>query len=108
MKTQSGVAFSIAGVALALALFGYLEVRFMGFPDGFLTELDRGRRVLWGGFAGLSLVALVWFAYLGWLAFNKNISRPLAVSAALYAGFAALAAAVDFYLRKTLNGGGGG
>jgi heme A synthase len=40
------LAFLAGLVAFALSVYAYLERRLMGFPDGFLTELDRAERCL--------------------------------------------------------------
>ena len=108
MKNNQVFAYLIGVIPLVAAFYVYYELSFMGFPDGFLTELARGRRILFRLFIGVSIPVASWFIYLGWTASRKNIGKQLAIAVIGYTIFLVSMFIVDIYLRQTLTGGGGG
>ena len=93
------MAFFMGLFALAASVSVYQELRLLGFPDGFLTELDRAERILGIIFIGVSFPAGLWFVFIG---------KKLWIAIVFYAVFVILLSAVDFYLRRHLMSGGGG
>ena len=108
MRRPSALAYLSGAIALAAAFGLYQELQFMGFPDGFLTELDRARKVLFRIFIGVSIPVALWLFTLGRLAASRQVGRLLMVSLAGYGAFIALLFITDLYLRQNLRGGGGG
>ena len=98
----------MACVALGVSYFVYGQIRFMGFPDGFLTDLDRAQRILGYVFLGTSVPAGLWFGFLSWIAPQHRVGKKLLVTIALYVGFLLLLYGINFYLRQNLNSGSGG
>jgi hypothetical protein len=102
------LAYFMAGVSLILSAFAYQEWQFLGFPDGFLTEVNRAEKVLFGLFVGVSVLMSLWFVSLGWLASKRNVSRQLYTTLIFYSLIVVVVFGTDVYLRQRLGGGGGG
>lgn len=80
-----------------------------GFPDGHLTELERGRFYLVRPYvfacAALGLILLA----AGWRGREPALSAALRRALALFAVLTAAVLLADhFYLQRFLDGGGGG
>ncbi|MFQ3629902.1 MAG: hypothetical protein SNJ81_20305 [Cyanobacteriota bacterium] len=101
-------AFFSAFLLLGLSGWVYLEVQGLGFPDGFLTELDRAKTLLARLFLGVSLPVALWLGWLGWVAPHQPIGDRLYRTAGVYGAFLLTLAGIYAYLRQTLLGGGGG
>jgi hypothetical protein len=108
MQRNQVLAYSVGSITLLAALVLYQEVQFMGFPDGFLSELDRARRVMLWVMIGLSLPTALWFFALGRQAARTQVGPQLSVSLAGYGAYMALLWLIDLYLRRNLIGSGGG
>jgi hypothetical protein len=93
-------------LALALSILAYQEFRLVGFPDGFVSNWDRTRKILYLLFIGASLPTSAWFVSLGWTAARRAIRARLRATAIAYAVFVALVLVADHYLRE-LSGRGG-
>jgi hypothetical protein len=108
------VVFLIGGMILAASGLVYLQVKSMGFPDGFLTDLDRARKVLGNLFIWVSLPTSVWFGVLGWEPWRRESQKgqvslkQLGFASATYALFVITLWGIDLYLQQHLNHGGGG
>jgi hypothetical protein len=107
LKWMRVIALLIAGLTLALSIYAYIELRFLGFPDGFLTELERSQSFLVKIFIGINIPTSIWFSYLSFAA-PPRIHRKLGISIALYGIFGLILFAINVFLRQYLNDGGGG
>jgi Kef-type K+ transport system membrane component KefB len=107
-KRQRVLAYLMGGITLAASAFVYQQQQFVGFPDGFLTNLDRAEKTLFGFLIWASLAAGLWFIFLGCRAAKRNISKQLYTTVIAYTILVALVLGVDFYLRQRLDSGGGG
>jgi hypothetical protein len=92
-------------VALAISVFLLQERRFIGFPDGFVTDHDRIRSALLAVSSGASLLACLRFVSLGWVG-PTGIGKKLGVAGLVYGVVLALTFVADGYLRE-LSGRGG-
>lgn len=101
-------AFLGASLLLVLSGWVYLEVQGLGFPDGFLTELDRAKKLLGSIFFGVSLPVALWLGWLGWVAPHQPIGDRLYRTAGVYGAFLLTLASIYAYLQQRLLDGGGG
>jgi hypothetical protein len=92
-------------VALAISAFLFEERRSIGFPDGFLTDHDRSRKVLLAASAGASLLAGLGLVSLGWLGPRRS-GRKLGLASLVYGLFIALTLIADHHLREASGRGG--
>ena len=91
-----------------LAALAYLTyIHLLGFPDGFVTELESAQRWLAWVFVVASMLFGAVSVYLGSFAPAQRI-RTLAVALACYAVLAASAWGLNCYFIAHLMGGGGG
>lgn len=108
LRWERILAFLMGCFALVSSVFVYQEVRLLGFPDGFLTELERAERILAYIFILTSFLTSFWFVFLSWRASQQRVVTKLCVTILLYTVLVILLFAIDFYLRKHLRSGGGG
>lgn len=109
MKLNRLVAYLIGLTALAASLLVYLEyIYLLGFPDGFVTELELAEKRLAGIFIGTSVTLGTGFLYLGWMAAKKKISRMLFAAIIFYLIFITSVAFIDYYYHLNVLGSGGG
>ncbi|GAB4469205.1 MAG: hypothetical protein OHK0037_27240 [Elainellaceae cyanobacterium] len=101
-------AFLGASLLLVLSGWVYLEVQGLGFPDGFLTKLDRAKKLLGLIFLWVSLPIALWLGWLGWVAARQPIGRLLRSTILGYGAFLLILLGIYGYLRQTLDAGGGG
>lgn len=86
----------------------YLWLLGVGFPDGYITELDRARIPLHKMFSILSLVYCVYFLYAGWTASDNLIAGKLLLAASIYIALFGIIAFADYFLSLRLDHGIGG
>lgn len=98
----------MACFALASSVFAYEEIRLLGFPDGFLTELERAERILAYVFILISFPTSFWFIFLSWRASQQRIITKLCLTILLYTVLVIILFVINFYLRQHLSSGGGG
>ena len=109
MKFGRIIAFLLVLATGVAAAFVYLEYVYMpGFPDGFITELERVERMLAYVFIGINCAAGTAFAYLG-----RTMERPrrglkLCVVAALYSMAAFCLLMIAAYFASFMDNGAGG
>ncbi|MDX6696252.1 MAG: hypothetical protein QOF02_3855 [Blastocatellia bacterium] len=109
MKSNRIVAYLIGCVALALPFLVYMEyIYLLGFPDGFITELESAEQSLAYIFIGISAASASCFVYLGAVASRKSIGRKLSVAVALYILFIVIIYSIDYYYCLHLMNGVGG
>jgi hypothetical protein len=108
LKWERVLAFLMACFALTSSIFVYEEVQLLGFPDGFLTELDQAERILANFFIWISFPTSLWLVFLSWIASQQKIRKKLCITIVLYIVLVTLLSVIDFYLRQHLKSGGGG
>lgn len=101
-------AWLLAALSAMLAVFAYADLRFAGFPDGHLTELERAQVFLLPIFIGVNLLCTVWFLRLGCIAKNIGMATRLRVSRIVYAIFLVGSVVIHLFLLQRLNSGVGG
>ena len=85
MKLNRVVAYVMGVLAVILSLVAYMSYIYqLGFPDGFTTELGYTQRRLAYIFIGISVVLSMWFFYLGTVAWQRKIVKPLAATIIFY------------------------
>lgn len=106
LKLHRILAYSLSCLALALSIFAYQELRFIGFPDGFVSEEDNLRKSLFALFIGVSLVASFGFMVLGWISARKDTRKILTITGISYGVFMALMVIADHDLSQRSGFGG--
>jgi hypothetical protein len=109
MRSRRIVAFALAGLAFAIAL--YLEMTYVmmfGFWDGFTSELDRAENMLARYFIWFSLAMGVWFVCLGFWRSHPNFGRRVLYSCLLFAFATGVAVSLDLYFRTYMMDSAGG
>ena len=99
-------AYILGCSAIILSFFVYLELSFIGFPDGYLSDWDQARQILLTIYIVISLLVGVWYIFLGWIAGRNNIGVKLRVTNLLYVAFGLLVVVADQYFSQ-LSGQGG-
>lgn len=94
--------------AFLLSAFLALELREFGFPDGFLTELDRARRVLFPVAIALNLGLGVYFLYFAFSYRQGANRKPFLVALLVYGLLLLVLFFVDYALILQLDGWAGG
>jgi heme A synthase len=77
-------AYFFGVVAFILVIFTFKELQLVGFPDGFLSDWDRLRKIILILFIALSIPIGVWFFFLGKIATKEIISTKLYLTVILY------------------------
>ncbi len=109
MKLNRVVAYIMAGVALALSFFAYINyIYLLGFPDGFITELGYAQRRLAYIFISMSVLLGAGFIYWGIVVLRKQVGKTLFAAVVLYLATIVSVLLVDYYYRLNLTGSGGG
>lgn len=85
MKLSRFFTYSFGIAAFSAIICVYSEyIYLLGFPDGFITELEYAERELAFIFIALNIVFGAFFFYLGWKALKMKIGRKLFVATILY------------------------
>jgi MFS family permease len=109
VKLQNLYPFALACLMVAIAYKLYVEcIYLLGFPDGFIAELDGAEARLAAWFNWFCLAMAVWFVALGWWSFRAGIKRKLACSCVLFLFVTAAAIALDLYFRSYMTDAAGG
>jgi hypothetical protein len=102
-------AYVMGCVALALSFLAYAEyIHMLGFPDGFISELQSAQRRLAYIFIGISVILGLRFLYLGSIASREEISKRLFTAIFVYLISIVGVLLVDYYYRSYLPGSVGG
>jgi hypothetical protein len=107
MKLNNLVVWFFALTALVLPFLVLLELKYVGFPDGYITEYGATLKILGSVFIVFSILYSIYFFYTAWRGF-KNSNKQLYISIILYCTLVAIFIAVNYYLRLHLNNGVGG
>ena len=103
------VAYLMGGLAFVASFLIYLEyIHWLGFPDGFITEVGYAERRLAYLFIGISLLFGMCFIYLGHIAPRMKIRKKLAATLILYLISILTIALIDYSYRVHLMGSTGG
>lgn len=109
MKIRYVGAYFFAFIPCLLSIYIYLEFIYLaGFPDGSLTDLDRGEQILFKLFI---IANVIWSLYLFFLIRSisrKKSDRTFYVSALVYIAFTVCIFFIDHYLSLHLMDGRGG
>jgi hypothetical protein len=114
MRLNSLLAYLMGCIALALPCLIYFKYIYrLGFPDGFITELEYAERRLAYIFIVISLTIGSYFMYLGKMylgkgAGRKAISKRLSATIIVYLAFIISLTLLDYYYHLHLTGGRGG
>lgn len=108
MKRNRILAYLLGIIALITASFVFYTLRFKGFPDGYLTELDRAERRLFSVYILVNIIAGLYCLYLGRIASEKRVGKRLLVVTLLYVILTAVIFVVDDYYILNLDNGIGG
>jgi hypothetical protein len=103
------IAYLLGGITFVVSFLIYIEyIHWLGFPDGFITELGYAERRLAYIFIGISVLFGTCFIYLGQIAPRTEIGKKLAATLILYLISSLTIALIDYYYRLHLMGSSGG
>jgi len=109
MKLNNIFAYLIGLIALALSLLIYMQYVFMlGFPDGFITELEYAQRQLAYVFITVSIILAFCFIYLGYLASKKDVGKKLLIATITYLICIIAIYCINYYYQLNLTDSNGG
>jgi uncharacterized BrkB/YihY/UPF0761 family membrane protein len=109
MNLSRNFAYFIGILALVLSVFIYLEYIYMlGFPDGFITELENAQKHLAYVFISVDILLAFCFIYLGNLAKKQEINKKLVVAIATYLICIIVTYCINYYYQLNLTDSRGG
>ena len=109
MKFQKILTYILGIVACIVFVFIYLfYIRWLGFPDGYLSALDRAEKILFTAFMWFSLIAGLYFICLGLISSQQTLNIRLYIGLFFYLGVMIFVLVVDYYFRLNLDDGAGG
>ncbi|MDF2119418.1 hypothetical protein PY365_28025 [Roseiarcaceae bacterium H3SJ34-1] len=109
MRFKNIYPFSLAIAMFSAAIKLYLTfVMWLGFPDGFIAELERAEEPLAIYLGWFFLTMGVVFLGLGAWSFRGDIGRPVIYACILIVLVAATGGAVDLYFRSYMMDSRGG
>jgi hypothetical protein len=100
--------FGIAVAVFILRIWLGLSTMLDGFPDGYMSELDRAEDQLVVVFNWISLAMAVWSLCLGVAAGRREIRKQFLYACALYSAVIFVSLLIDLYFRATLMDSRGG
>jgi len=99
--------FTIVSVLLPV-LYYFIHIQYLGFPDGYLTDLDEAQKYLYHFFIWPSIGFFFVFAYLRWKVTNCEINKTMLVFIFIYLLFLLTIFLSNYYLDMIFDGGSGG
>jgi uncharacterized membrane protein len=109
MKMNRNLSYLFVIISFAAPAFiNVAYIRYLGFPDGYVTELEKAGRTLYYVFLCLSPVFGALFFYLGLSAVKQKSGRPLLISIVVYIATCAALILVYSALGLFLDNGRGG
>lgn len=109
MKSSRIVSLVSGLLAITLPIFIYVfHVQSMGFPDGHVTDFERGTRILFYSFAALSVFFGFYFFYSARVYTIKESDKPLQTAVLLYIALVATSLVIVYIMHSNLNSGAGG
>lgn len=109
MKIVRWMSFLFGALAWFLPALLYISrIRFFGFPDGHLTELERAERLLFQALLWPSAVFGVAFIAVGWRQGRTGKTGGFWIIVGCFGLFSLMIGAIDLTLRFCLDHGAGG
>ena len=109
MKLNRFLSYFLGFFSLTLPAFVYeLHIKWLGFPDGYRTELEQAEKNLYQIFIWPGFALGMFFIYLGWTASKGRINKRLVISISMFILYVIITIIVDYYLRLHLDKGTGG
>jgi len=99
--------FSIISVFLPI-LYYFIHIKYLGFPDGHLTDLDKAQKCLYHFFLWPSIGFGFVFAYLRWKVTSYEINKIMLIFVVIYLLFLLVIFISNYYLEINFDGGVGG
>lgn len=95
----------LAGVSVLAAALGYFELRLIGFPDGYVSQWDRARKVLLTGLIVTSVFVSASALFLGSRS-SPAAGRNVKIAMLIYGVFLTAVLIADGYLSSQSGRGG--
>ncbi|MGM5025086.1 hypothetical protein AB8B02_02565 [Tardiphaga sp. 862_B3_N4_1] len=109
MRWKNVYPFAAACLLFALTFWLYMtRVMWLGFPDGFIAELDAAEAILVTWFNWFSIALGIWFVILGIRSFRNDIGRWSSYSCLLFVSVVVISLAIDRYFRSFMMDSAGG
>ena len=102
------LSYCCATLSLSIAILAGLELQYLGFPDGHITDLDGAKRVLYTFAATVSLLFSAWFVYSGIQLKTAKEPKTLFISVTAFVIILGTLALLYHYYSSVLDGGQGG
>ena len=103
------IALGLIAAMLAVMWWVFKEhIEWVGFPDGYVAELDAAENIMAGWFCWFSFAMLVTLVLLIWRSFFAGIGRWLFLVVGLYILVAAGAVGLDMHFRTYMMDSRGG
>ena len=83
-------------------------IQYIGFPDGYVTELESARKVLFKVFTLLSAALGIIFFLVGLSASKPGMDRRLKIAILIFNGLIILSLIVNYFMGSCLDNGRGG
>jgi hypothetical protein len=103
------IATGLIATILAVMWWVFKEhIEWVGFPDGYVAELDAAENTMAGWFGWFTLAMLVTLGLLIWRSFFAGVGRWLLLVAGLYVIVVAGAVGLDMHFRTYMMDSRGG
>jgi hypothetical protein len=102
-KLDRILAYTTAALTLTLSTLLHHHQRLLGFPDGFLTDLDRAQKPLFTLFITLNISIALWLIFFGSIAPRQNIRKKLSLTLIIHGLIALLFLLTNLYLTQHLR-----
>ncbi|MBU1077208.1 MAG: hypothetical protein KKH98_07945 [Spirochaetes bacterium] len=99
--------FGLLSLTLPVIIY-QLHIKWLGFPDGGLTEFERAENFLYRIFIWPGFALGLYFLYLGWTASKQKIKKKLVISICIFIFIIIATIIVDYYFSLHFDNGGGG
>ena len=103
------LAIYLGGFIIILSPFFIYQVhiKWLGFPDGHLTDLDQFQKNIFPIFSGISISFGVFYLYFGWKISSTN-KKIILIFSAIYFLFLAALVLIHYNIGSMFNNGTGG
>jgi|SRR4051812_21509961 hypothetical protein len=109
MKIRRIYLFALAGLMFVIAIkVDSDHIAWVGFWDGFVSELDAAEKTLATYFAWFCIAMGVWLLGLGFLLFRVNVKRQLLCACIVFLFVTAVIAVIDLHFRTYMMDSAGG
>jgi hypothetical protein len=100
--------FLLCIIVLAVALYQFLGLQLVGFPDGHVTDYDSYAVPLYTSFATVNVIFGIYFGSIGVIAIKNREHVSAVIAILLYALLCSVVIGVDYYLWISFDHGQGG